>query len=139
MLTLNDITPETRAALQAILHYDELESYRSYEFDGLTAILVGLFWAGNVAPERVELGKKVLAEVGIEVPAHNSPQDVLDAMNAMTEVEENSDAFYVRQARAAAIALHSDEILPVITIVDGPMGAGIGWSITLDDLASRAC
>ncbi|MBX0330014.1 hypothetical protein K2Z83_20305 [Oscillochloris sp. ZM17-4] len=138
MITLNDITLKTRQDLQAVLHHDELESYRSYEFDGLTAILVGLFWAGNIAPERVELGKKVLAEVGVIAPAYNSAQAVIDAMNAMTAVEENSDEFFARQAHATAIALNSDEVISVITIVDGPSGAGIGWLITLDDLDSRA-
>lgn len=105
---------------------------------GVTGAALALLWdgQGTVKPEYKALLLRCYDQHGYDAPEGATDADLLAIMDAVTEAERYSPQMDNRISYGVALALRADRPEVATTLADTPDGAGIGWSITRQDLGA---
>jgi hypothetical protein len=104
----------------------------------ITGVALALLWQGQatISPEHKALLLTAYAEHGYDAPEGATDADLLAIMDAITAAPPYSVAMDKRIAYGVMLALQADRPEVAMTLADTPDGAGIGWSITRQDLGA---
>lgn len=122
------LTPETREALGTL-------GTMGFPQNGLNDTLFRLLAFGERPDEeRQALALTALTEEGFAPSGTPSAVDLLHAMDAVWGCEWGSDAYQARVAYGCAVALTAGKPDVALILLDGPMGAGVGWHYLRDNV-----
>ncbi len=79
---------------------------------------------------------KALDEAGYQAPANAGLHDILDMMDRVEKISDYATR-EKRQLFGASVAMKAGDLDAAYTFLDGPDGAGIGWTLQRNDIRDK--